>query len=34
MTIERLVESDPAGEVLAWLAVMGELLADGSTSGA
>ena len=34
MTLERLDHSDPAGEVIGWLTVMGELLADGSTSGA
>lgn len=33
MTLERLAQSDPAGEVIGWLTVMGELLADGSTSG-
>lgn len=34
MTLERLAQSDPAGEVIGWLTVMSELLADGSTSDA
>lgn len=32
MTLERLAQMDPAGEVRGWLTVMGEMLADESTS--
>lgn len=33
MTPERLAEIDPAGEVIGWLTVIGELLADESSAG-